>query len=75
VGSEHDLSIREVAEAVAAAIQPGMEIKIERTVGPGVPVQRYVPSVQAAKKCLNLTDGISLVDAIRRTAAWHGIHR
>ncbi|MHB1675729.1 MAG: NAD-dependent epimerase/dehydratase family protein [Acidobacteriaceae bacterium] len=74
VGSEHDLSIRGVAEAVASAIQPGMGIEIARTAGPGVPVQRYVPSVQAAKKCLNLTDGISLVDAIRRTAAWHGIH-
>lgn len=71
VGSERDLSIREVAEAVASAIAPGIEVRIERTAGPGAPVQRYVPSVQAAKKYLNLTDGISLVDSIRRTAAWH----
>jgi len=71
VGSERDLSIREVAEAVANTLGPGIEIRIERTPGPGAPVQRYVPSVQAAKQSLNLTDGISLVDAIRRTAAWY----
>ncbi|MHB1938131.1 MAG: NAD-dependent epimerase/dehydratase family protein [Acidobacteriaceae bacterium] len=71
VGSERDLSIRKVAEAVASTIAPGIEIRIERPPGPGAPVQRYVPSVQAAKKYLNLTDGISLTDAIRRTAAWY----
>jgi dTDP-glucose 4,6-dehydratase len=71
VGSERDLSIREVAEAVAEALAPGIEIRIERTPGPGAPVHRYIPSVQAAKQSLNLTDGISLADAIRRTAAWY----
>ena len=71
VGSEQDLSIREVAEAVSAAIAPGIEIRIEQTPCLGAPVRRYVPSVQAAKKSLHLTDGISLVDAIRRTAAWY----
>lgn len=71
VGSEKDLSIREVAETVADTLGPGIQIRIERTPGPGAPVQRYVPSVQAAKQSLRLTDGISLVDAIRRTAAWY----
>lgn len=71
VGSEIDLSIREVAEAVADTLGPGIEIRIERTPGAGAPVQRYVPSVQAAKQSLNLQDGIPLVDAIRRTAAWY----
>jgi dTDP-glucose 4,6-dehydratase len=71
VGSERDWSIREVAEAVASTLDPGIEIRIERTPGVGAPVQRYVPSVQAAKQSLNLTDGISLIEAIRRTAAWY----
>lgn len=71
VGSERDLSIREVAETVAHTLGPGIEIRIERTPGPGAPVHRYVPSVQAAKQSLSLTDGIPLVDAIRRTAAWY----
>ena len=71
VGSEQDLSIRAVAEAVVAAICPGAEIAIARSAVPGAPVQRYVPSVQAAKQSLKLTDGISLIEAIQRTAAWH----
>jgi nucleoside-diphosphate-sugar epimerase len=71
VGSERDLSIRGVAEAVVEAIQPGMAIHVAREAIPGAAIQRYVPSVQAAKKHLNLKDGISLIDAIRRTAAWH----
>lgn len=71
VGSERDLSIREVAEAVASAIEPGIEIKVARKAVQDAPIQRYVPSVQAAKKSLNLTDGIPLMEAIRRTAAWH----
>ena len=74
VGSQKDLSIREVAEAVVSAIQPGAEIKIARSAVPGTPVLRYVPSVEAAKNALHLDEGISLMDAIRRTAAWHGFH-
>ncbi|MEO6965538.1 MAG: NAD(P)-dependent oxidoreductase, partial [Acidobacteriaceae bacterium] len=71
VGSEQDQSIREVAEAVVSAIQPGAEIQVARATTPGAPVQRYVPSVQAAKKALHLDEGITLEDAIRRTAAWN----
>ncbi len=71
VGSQQDLSIREVAEAVVSVLQPGAEIKMARSAVPGAPVQRYVPSVEAAKKALHLDEGISLADAIRRTAAWH----
>ncbi len=71
VGSERDLSIRAVAETVVAAIEPGAEIQIAQREIPGAPVQRYVPSVKAAKESLQLNDGISLTEAIRRTAAWH----
>jgi dTDP-glucose 4,6-dehydratase len=74
VGSERDLSIRAVAEAVVAAIRPGTEIRIARSAVAGAAIQRYVPSVHAAKEELQLTEGISLEDAIRRTAAWHGFH-
>lgn len=73
VGSERDLSIREVAETVAVAIRPGVRINVTRAANPDEPFQRYVPSVQLAKKVLRLTDGISLIDAIRRTAAWYSI--
>lgn len=71
VGSDHDLSIREVAEAVASVIQPGLAIHMAEKAAPGAPVQRYVPSVEAAKKELNLAEGVSFEEAIRRTAKWH----
>lgn len=74
VGSERDLSIRAVAEAVVASIQPGAEVQIAQSALAGAAVQRYVPSVRRAKEELQLREGISLAEAIRRTAAWHGFH-
>ena len=71
VGSGNDRSIREIAEAVAAAIHPDIEIQVARNASPSASIQRYVPSVEAAKRELNLSEGISLHDAIQRTAAWH----
>jgi len=71
VGSDHDFSIYEVAQAVVAAINPGLEIHIAQNAIPDAPVQRYVPSVNAAKTELNLSEGISLPDAVLRTAAWY----
>jgi nucleoside-diphosphate-sugar epimerase len=71
VGSGNDRSIREVAEAVAAVIHPEIEIQVARDASPGASIQRYVPSVEAAKQELNLSEGISLQDAIQRTAAWY----
>jgi nucleoside-diphosphate-sugar epimerase len=61
-----------VAETVASVIQPGIEIRIARDAVPGSPIQRYVSSVEAARKELDLAEGVSLQDAIRRTAAWYG---
>ncbi|HET9100300.1 MAG TPA: NAD-dependent epimerase/dehydratase family protein [Acidobacteriaceae bacterium] len=71
VGSSHALSIRAVAEEVAAAIQPGIEIRAARQPIPGAPLHCYVPDVSAAAFELGLREIIPLRDAIRRTAAWH----
>lgn len=71
VGSQQDLSILEVAEAVVEAIRPGTKIRVARTPVPGAAVHRYVPSVQAAKQSLQLDEGLSLAEAIRRSAAWN----
>lgn len=72
VGSNRAVSIREVAEAVVAAVHPGLEITVAQERVADAPVQRYVPSVAAAKTELKLEEGFSLEDAIRRTAAWYG---
>jgi nucleoside-diphosphate-sugar epimerase len=71
VGSCNGLSIRSVAEEVAAAIRPGIEIRILQQAVPGAPVHRYVPDVQTAQRELDLREGVSLREAIQRTAAWH----
>ena len=72
VGSGNDRSIQEIAEAVAEVVNPAVGIRIARDASPGAPIQRYVPSVEAAKRELNLSEGFSLQDAISRTAVWHG---
>jgi len=72
VGSDHDLSIREIAETVAAIVRPGLEIRIAQEPVAGASVQRYVPSIRRAKEELDLAERIPLEDAIRRTAAWYG---
>lgn len=71
IGSGDDLSIREIAETVAAVVQAGTEVRIAKQAETGTPIQRYVPSVERANKELGLTAGVSLRDAIQRTAEWH----
>lgn len=71
VGSNHDFSIREIAELVVATVRPGLAIHVAQQTAAGDPIQRYVPSVEAAKKELKLVGAISLTDAIQRTANWY----
>jgi nucleoside-diphosphate-sugar epimerase len=71
VGSDRDMSIHEIAEAVANAIHPDVEVRISKSPQPDVPVHRYVPNVDRARDEMKLTQGIFLADAIQRTAAWH----
>jgi dTDP-glucose 4,6-dehydratase len=70
VGSGQDVSIRELAETVAATLHPGLAIEVAQQATPGAPVQRYVPSVERAERELGITGGIALADAILRTADW-----
>lgn len=72
VGSDRDMSIRAVAEAVAAVLDPAIEIRVAQTATPGAQVHRYVPSIEAARNELALAEGVPFAEAIRRTAAWHG---
>jgi dTDP-glucose 4,6-dehydratase len=71
VGSEHDLSILEVAQAVANSVNPGIAIRLGRSPVLGKVPTRYVPSVARAKKLLGIHETIALQDAIQRTAAWY----
>ena len=70
-GSEHAVTIAELAAMVAAVIRPGTEIRIALAPRPDLPAERYVPDTGRTRKELGLREYIPLEDAIRRTAAWH----
>jgi dTDP-glucose 4,6-dehydratase len=71
VGSAHDVSVRELAEAVARTLAPGTEITIARQAIAGAPPARYVPCVARAEELLGLRETVGLEESIRRTAAWY----
>lgn len=73
VGSEQAVSIAELAATVAASLESRSEIRIEGKAIPGKPPERYVPQTTRAREELGLSQWIALEDAIRGTAAWHGL--
>lgn len=72
VGSAQDVSILELAQAVAQALRPGTPITVAKKPVEGAAPSRYVPSVDRANAMLGLRASIDLNEAIRRTAAWYG---
>ena len=68
VGSEHDISLTDLAHTVARTINPDAAITIAQAPVPGRPPARYVPSTARARGELGLRENISLPDAILRTA-------
>ncbi len=71
VGSAHDVSILELAQAVATALNPQTEILVARQAVSGVAPLRYVPCVDRAREMLGLRQTIGLEECIRRTARWY----
>ncbi len=73
VGSEHTVSIRELAEVVAAAVNPSTSVHIAQSAIPGALPLRYIPSTARAQQELGLRQTVPLDEAFRRTAAWLGL--
>ena len=73
VGSEHAVSIRELAEVAAAAVNPSTSIHVAHSPIPGALPPRYIPSTARAQQELSLRQTVPLDEAFRRTAAWHGL--
>ncbi len=71
VGSAHDVSILELAQTVAKAMDCPIEIHIAKEAVPGAPPLRYVPSVDRARELLGLCETVGLEETIRRTAEWY----
>jgi nucleoside-diphosphate-sugar epimerase len=74
VGSEHAVSIAALAEVVARTFRPKLQVQINRRAGPGVSIERYIPSTRRAQTELGLQQAIDLPDAIGRTALRTGPH-
>ena len=70
VGSPHEISIADLARAVAREIAPSAEILIAQAPAPGAEASRYVPATERAAG-LGLQPWISLEEGIRRTLDWH----
>jgi len=71
VGSDLDVSIRELAETVAKSLRAQTEIHISKQAIPGNAPACYVPSIQRAHELLGLRQRICLEECIRRTAEWY----
>lgn len=71
VGSEHDVSVGDLAARVAAAAGPSLTVEIARRPAADALPERYVPSTRRAREELGLTETVGLDEAIRRTLDWH----
>ena len=71
VGSAHDLSILELAQVVAATLNPEAEIRVAKQPVPAIAPARYVPSVDRAREVLGLREITPLEETIRLTARWY----
>lgn len=70
-GSAEEISIAELARAIAREGAPKAEIRMARQPVPGAPAARYVPDIGRAERELGLRAWIPLEEAIRRTHHWH----
>ena len=73
VGSEDAFAIADAAHLAAETLRPGLRVQIDGTPRPAAPMNSYVPSTERARQELGLVQTISLPEALRRTAAWHGL--
>lgn len=71
VGSEHDVSILELARIVAETLNSPTEIRVIGQAMEGTAPLRYVPCIDRARQTLGLLQTVTLEECIRRTAQWY----
>ena len=71
VGAEEAINIGDLARLVAGQFRPAPEVEIALSPTPGVPAPRYVPATTRAREELGLHAATGLVEALRKTLAWH----
>ncbi len=70
VGSEQAVTIADLARWIGRAFTPPVEVSFPSPAKTSDPEVSYLPSTQAARERLQLTQRIGLEDAIRRTVEW-----
>ena len=73
VGSDHAVSIKNLAYKVAALFSNSSQVVITHSPMPGLPPERYVPSVKKAGESSGLASWINLEEALCRTIKWNQI--
>jgi nucleoside-diphosphate-sugar epimerase len=72
VGSEHGVSISDLAHMVARVVADGrVDVDVAEERIPDAPPHRYVPDTSRATRELGLGTTVLLEDAVSRTAEWH----
>jgi dTDP-glucose 4,6-dehydratase len=71
VGSDESYSVGDAARLTAATLAPELPIQIDGIPARGAPLNSYVPDIGRARVELKLTVTVPLVEALRRTSAWH----
>jgi nucleoside-diphosphate-sugar epimerase len=71
VGSEISISIADLARLVGQMVNPRIQVIIGRKAEPSQPPQRYVPSVERARKDMNLDSWIGIERSIEGTLRWY----
>ena len=71
VGSENEITIAQLATAVAGCFRDNLEVRIAKQPAPGRIPERYVPATRRARIELNLQQTTDLGEAIRKTVGWH----
>jgi nucleoside-diphosphate-sugar epimerase len=72
VGSDADVSIRELADEIRRSVAPNAEVRVTKQPVPSTLPERYIPDIARARTELGLDVSVPLPEAIRRTADWHG---
>ena len=71
VGSDHGLSIGELAHAVAQTFIPTLSVQILKAANDSKPFERYAPSIKRVSSELSLKPFINLQMGIQQTIFWN----
>jgi dTDP-glucose 4,6-dehydratase len=71
VGSDHFLSIREIAESVSASFRTPIDVQVLKPAQLDKTARRYVPAILKARDGLALQVRIDLKQGIKKTVRWH----